>query len=123
MMMMQRELTEQEKAELEALNQAVTAAIEKRREWLDRKMGEVSTLKVGDPIFNVGTGEFLGTVSRLYRHWRDRDGGIRDVSPAVQYEYQVSEGCYDNTSRQTYTRFGGLEEARAALAVRLGELA
>ena len=107
----QRPLTDDEKAALDALNAAVLAAIDARRAWLDAKMHECSRLQVGDDIYDVDSGRRLGTVSRLYRFWQDRDGGVRDTSPNCSYEYETSPRCFDNTSRQSGRSFGTKEDA------------
>ena len=82
------------------LNKAVKDAIENRRKWLDNKMDEYSDIHVGDIIKNSQTGEVLGKVTRLYRYWQDRDGGVRDTHMSIHYEYEISPGNFDNTSRQ-----------------------
>ena len=107
----QRPLTDDEKAELAALNDAVTQAIETRRIWLDTKMAETSRLQVGDDIYDIGTGALLGKVVALYRFWADRDDGIRDKSVSCHYEYTTIGGSHDNTSRQMGRSFGTREDA------------
>jgi len=106
----QRRLTDDEKSELANLNAAVTSAIAARRQWLDAKMHETSRLKVGNDIYDVDSGRKLGTVSRLYRFWEDRDDGIRDTSIECSYEYETMPRCFDNTSRQTGVRLGTQED-------------
>ena len=114
--MNQRPLTKEEKKELIALNDAVTAAIEARRDWLDKKMVECSKIKVGDDIYNLDTGHLLGKVTKLFRFWRDHDDGVRDRSHYCEYAYH--ERTYgnvrllDNTSRQTALRFGLLTDLK-----------
>ncbi len=85
---------------LDGLNKAVHDAIEERRKWLDIKMPEYGDFQVGDVICNGRTGERLGVVTGLYRYWRDRDDGIRDTSMSIDYRYETSSNCFDNTSRQ-----------------------
>ena len=95
-----RMLTDDERAELAGLTEAVKTAIFRRRIWLDRKMQELSDIQVGDVIEDQN-GHRLGIVSRLYRFWRDREEGIHDTQIAIEYEYLT--GNYktaDNTSRQ-----------------------
>jgi hypothetical protein len=106
-----RPLTEDEKNELADLTAAVTAAIEARRNWLDAKMHEISRLQVGDDIYDLDSGAKLGTVSELYRYWRDRDDGVRDTDAYCSYRYVTSPGCSDNTSRQVGRSFGTREDA------------
>jgi hypothetical protein len=106
-----RPLTDDEKNELNKLNNAVTEAIATRRSWLDTKMLACSHLQVADDIYDVKSGDKLGKVSALYRYWRDRDDGVRDRSLSCEYEYETSPLCYDNTSRQTERTFGTRQDA------------
>ena len=108
---MNQRLTPDEQAELDQLNAAVTAAIARRRSWLDEKMAEKSDLQVGDPIYHLESGRRLGTVSRLYRYWRDSDGGMRDRSLSIEYEYEESPGIFNNTSCQLGVGFGSKKAA------------
>jgi hypothetical protein len=108
---MKRRLTEDEQNELANLTDAVTAAIEKRRKWLDTKMHECSRLQVGDDIYDLDTGAKLGKVTELYRFWRDDDEGVRDRTVACDYRYETQPRCYDNTSRQPGRSFGTREQA------------
>lgn len=106
----QRPLTEDEKGELAGLTAAVSAAIEARRDWLDAKMHETSSLQVGDDIYDVRSGRRLGAVSKLYRYWRGRDD-LLDKSACCDYEYRERGNCFGNTSSQTGLSFGTREEA------------
>jgi hypothetical protein len=120
----QRDLTDDEKNELKNLNDAVSAAIEARRDWLDVKMHECSRLKIGDDIYDIHKGIRLGTVARLYRYWSGRND-LLDKSVDCDCEYQTSSNCFDNTSRQTGILFGTKEEAadyaeRRASRLRMG---
>lgn len=102
----QRPLTDDEKAELDALNEAVTNAIETRSRWLDAKMVETSCLQVGDGIYDLDTGSRVGTVTRLYRVSAKNHNGIYDTSVSCYYEYEKAPRSFDNTSRQTGRRLG-----------------
>lgn len=102
----QRPLTDDEKAELEELNEAVNNAIETRRRWLDEKMVETSVLQVGDGIYDLDTGSRVGTVTRLYRVSAKNHNGIYDTSVSCYYEYEKAPRSFDNTSRQTGRRLG-----------------
>lgn len=114
----QRPLTEDEKHQLDNLTAAVTAAVEARRTWLDAKMHECSHLQVGDDIYDVNQGRKVGTVSKLYRYWRDRNP-LLDDSHYCDYKYQTSANGSDNTSRQVGRSFGTREDAiRRAEALR-----
>lgn len=108
--MNQRRLTDNERAELDALNESVSAAIQIRREWLDAKMHETSQLQPGDAIYDLATGRQLGIVRRLYRYHADGNQ-LYDDSPSCSYEYGTGNNCYDNTSRQPGLSFGTREEA------------
>lgn len=99
--MTHRQLTDSERQELDALNDAVTSAIATRRAWLDAKVLECSTIKPGDMLYEVCSGMELGRVSKIKRFWRDRDEGVRDTSPSCFFEYETSPGSFDNTSRQS----------------------
>ena len=114
----QRRLTDDEQRELDGLNTAVADAINARRIWLDMKMHETSSLKVGDDIYDLDTGQKLGTISELYRYWRDRDEGVRDHSHSCDYQYETLGGWFDNTSRQTGRRFGTKDDALARVETR-----
>ncbi|MFA4050929.1 MULTISPECIES: hypothetical protein [Mycobacteroides] len=97
-----------EHSELDALNAAVQAAIDARREWLDGKMRETSKLQVGDDIYDAQTGEKLGVVSGLYRYHAGRDD-LYDTDVECDYQYETRPGCFDNTSRQVGRMFGTRE--------------
>jgi hypothetical protein len=109
--LLRRSLTPAEAGELAAFNAEVTDAIERRRAWLDGKMHELSTLQVGDGIYDLITGSRLGTVSALYRYWRTRDDGVRDTTLSCAYEYEQQPHVYRNTSSQPYLLFGTQEDA------------
>lgn len=118
----QRSLTDEERAELNKLNAAVHRALEARRKWLDAKMVETSRLQVGDDIYDIGRGVKLGTVTRLYRVWRNREGGVRDNSHYCDYEYTTGALTRDNTSRQPELRFGTQDDAISEASRRLEAL-
>lgn len=102
-----RPLTDEEQNELDALTAAITGAIEARRAWLDAKMQECSRLRVGDDIYDLDSGTKLGTVSELYRYWRDRND-LLDTSHYCDYRYGSN-----NTSSQPGRSFGTREDALA----------
>lgn len=112
-----RELTSVEQKELVDLNNAVTDAIRARKEWLNRKMHEISHLHPGDDIYDLDSGKRLGTVSRLYRYHTDRNVEL-DCCLSFHCEYSVDTNCYDNTSRQIGLRWGTKEQAREAAETR-----
>lgn len=105
-----RPLTESEKSELDILNKAVDDSVMRRKLWLDAKMLEVASLKVGDDIYNIATGQRLGVVSGIYRC---HEGDQRyDTGVSVNYQYCVGNNCHDNTSRQ-FIRVGTKDDAIA----------
>lgn len=107
----QRRLTDDEQQELDELNAAVTAALTARRDWLDAKMHETSTLQVGDDIYDINAGMKLGTVSRLYRYQSDNYDGVYDTSVSCDYRYETHPRCFDNTSRQIGLSYGTRDDA------------
>jgi len=118
-----RDLTKDEEAELAALNNAVKNAIAKRREWLDAKMVEASSLKIGDDIYDVNRGCRLGTVRKMYRYWRDKDEGVRDTRLSVEYEFEVYDKCYSNTSSRPELWYGSRQDAERVARQRADFLA
>ncbi|WP_131726071.1 hypothetical protein [Mycobacteroides abscessus] len=121
MMRTQRPLNAEEYSELEALNAAVQAAIDARREWLDAKMRETSKLQVGDDIYDVQSGEKLGVVSGLYRYHAGRDD-LYDTYVECDYQYETRPGCFGNTSSQGGRLFGTREDAAAHAKLLVAQL-
>jgi hypothetical protein len=122
--MTQRSLTPDEQAELKSLNDAVKAAIETRRKWLDAKMHEISRLKVGDGIYDLDTGRYVGMVKRLHRTWQDKHEGVLDANPYCDYEFESEPGFITSTARYFGCRsFGSREDAARVLADRAAALA
>jgi hypothetical protein len=121
---MYSEVTPEDDARLKELNQSVTDAIAVRRAWLDAKCTEYSPLKVGDEIWDLNAGWKLGTVTDIYRFWRDRNDGVLDTSLSYEYQYLLvgQRNSYDNTSRQTGVSFGTKEQAIARQESRLAGL-
>lgn len=118
----QRPLTDDESAELGCLNSAIQKAIDIRTEWLDKKMVECSDLQVGDDIYDINTGNKLGTVCRLYRYFKTQNI-IYDNSPHCDYEYKTNSGYIDNTSRQLSIAFGtGDQASRHFFAVQASKI-
>lgn len=109
---MKRFLTDEEQLELNILNDAVKATVEKRSQWLDSKMVEIAKLKIGDDIYNLNTGRRLGKVTELYRFWRKQSRWDLDNHIDICYEFEVEPRCFDNTSRQPGLFYGPKEEVR-----------
>ena len=93
--------TEALQKELELLNSEVTAVLAKRKKWMDDHMTDFAKFKVGDEIYNLQTGQYLGVISKLYRYWgEDHRDPQYDTAMNVEYQYHTGNNCYDNTSRQ-----------------------
>lgn len=116
----QRALNDDEQRELDALNAAVTAAVEARRDWLDAKMHETSRLQPGDDIYDTDSGRKLGRVSELYRYQTGRND-LLDTGHYCDYQYETGRLSFDNTSRQVGLSYGTREDA-ASLVSRLASL-
>ena len=81
-----------DRSELDHLNYEVEAALRRRREWLDERMGALSPLRVGDEIYDVDRGERLGIVTEIYRRFAARHHGIYDSDLVIEYEYLTDSG-------------------------------
>lgn len=109
---MQRTLSVCDKERLKELNKAVSSAIAIRREWLDSKMPEYADMQIGETIYDLELCVPVGEVSKLYRVWQDRDEGVRDTSLSIEYEFETSPRCFDNTSLQPF-KLGSKSQAAA----------
>jgi len=114
--MKQKFLTTDDHTELDHLTAAVTRALADRREWLDVKMLECSDLQIGDDIYDLTSGEWLGVVTEVSRYHRDRDQGIRDTSIDHHFVYTKGDdprgdNTYYNTSGGFRGDFGTKEQA------------
>lgn len=109
--MIHRPLSPEDEAELERLNAAVTAALDARTAWLDRKMAEYATIPIGGEIWDVKRGVRLGVVTEHYRY---RSSPLSDKSLNIDYRYlrEGTPNSYDNTSSQPECRFGTADDAR-----------
>ncbi len=108
--------------ELKHLNQIVDAAIKQRTEWMDAHMVDFAKWKVGDKLYVLSTGEYLGAVSSLYRFWGKQKDPRYDTSMDIEYEFTRGDNIFDNTSRQPNLRIGTLEEREAWLERELGSV-
>jgi hypothetical protein len=84
-------------------------------------MEKYSKLHVGDRLFDLRTGEFVGSITRLYRYW-EKDPRYDDQL-CVDYEYiRCDTGTSDNTSRQPNRKFGSSEDAKMFLEIKIGSM-
>lgn len=84
--------------ELAALNAAVDEAVARRRQWMDDHMADYARYRVGEKLYDLGTGRLLGTIEKLYRYWANHDPSM-DTRMSVDYAYRTRDGFIDNTSR------------------------
>ncbi|MFM2134463.1 MAG: hypothetical protein RL156_1744 [Bacteroidota bacterium] len=91
-------MTDEDEQQLELLNEAVESAIEARTAWLDERMPKYAKFAIGEDLYNLETGELLGTVKGYYRYWAEHDV-MHDTSMDIDYEIHVGGCVYDNTSR------------------------
>lgn len=113
------------RAELKLINAGIDAILGHRRKWMDDHMDDFANHHVGDEIYDLKTGRLLGTITKLYRYWEDRDPRY-DTSMTVEYQYRVAgtENHYDNTSRHGgLLQFGTAEQAAESLKSRAEYLA
>ena len=111
--------------ELEALNAEVSAALAKRKEWMDANMENYAKVKVGEDIYDLQTGQLLGKVVSLYRY-SAKHNPLYDTQMIIEYAFETSPNCIDNTSRHgVYTegRFGTRDEARRRFELAAAALA
>lgn len=85
--------------ELDALNAEVQAVLAKRKAWMDAHMAEFARVPVGEEIYDLKTGQKLGTVTKHYRYWDEQQNPLYDTSMSVECEFEVRPNTYDNTSR------------------------
>lgn len=62
-----------------------------------------SSLKIGDDIYNLTTGECVGTVTEIY-------SDFGELTCAYRYLKAGSEVCHSNTSRQSSFDFGSKQD-------------
>lgn len=105
-------------AELKRLNQAVDDAVDARKAWMDGHMADYAQHQVGDVLYDLGTGQLVGTVSSFYRFHADDQRFDRSMSVDYQIEMAGWGNCYDNTSSQPGRRLGTAEELAAHLEQR-----
>lgn len=96
-------------AELQRLNEEVARALGARQAWMDDNMVHYAKYKVGEDLYDLDSGRWLGKVSGLYRFWGDGRNPLYDTSMTINYHLKVGDLTYDNTSRMT-CRYGNAEE-------------
>lgn len=87
--MRHRQYTEEDSAMLEQLNEAVRAACDARRKWLDDNMAKYSDLQVGDTVYNIEKGHPVGVVIAICRWHRDDIRYDDSLSSYVEFEEGV----------------------------------
>jgi len=85
-------------AHLDELNDAVDKAVAARKQWMDDNMAAFAEFKVGDVVYDRTTGAWVGQISKLYRVHQDDPRFDRSMS--VDYQFETSPRCFDNTNRQ-----------------------
>lgn len=103
------------KEKLDLLNKKVSEVLKERTEFLDSLMKSTAKFKVGDDIYSLTTGKRVGTVSRVYRYFKERGNLLLDDSLRIDYEFETEPGsmCFSNTSCTPSELFGTLDEAIA----------
>jgi hypothetical protein len=84
--------------ELKALNAKVSEAIAERKAWMDAHMKDYAKWQIGEVLYNMETGQKMGTVSHHYRYSAEHQP-FYDTSMSIDYTLETSPGCFDNTSR------------------------
>lgn len=114
------ERNKQLKAEFEALNDKVEAAIRERKDWIKAHLEDFSKFKPGDEIWDGRSGRKLGVCESLYHATWGRSGEVARESISVYAHYKDLRGFMDNTSRQmdiwpcTREEAAGYAESRAS---------
>ena len=91
-------LDEVDAEQLKLLNAAVKDAIAARTAWLDEQMPKYAKYAIGEELFDLDTGRWLGEVSSYYRYWADQNP-VHDTHLSIEYKLRTQENVYDNTSR------------------------
>jgi hypothetical protein len=95
--------------DLARLNKAVEAALAERKAWMDSHMPDYAKYKIGEELFDLKTGERLSVVSSYYRYWSGHNPSL-DTTMNIEYQFETSRNCFDNTSRQPARSIGNAEE-------------
>ena len=91
-------LDSEDAEELKRLKAAVKDAIAARTVWLDERMPKYAKYEVGEDLFDMDTGRWLGTVDSYYRYWAEQNP-FYDTHLSIEYKLRVQDNVYDNTSR------------------------
>lgn len=84
---------------LTSLNKSIAAACEKRTDFLNSKMAEYAKVKIGENMYHLETGQFLGHVSGYYRYHAN---DMRfDSSLSIDYRFKGGS----NTSSQGLNKY------------------
>ncbi len=110
--MISKDLSPDDKARLDELNDAVTGAIAARTKWLDSKMEEYAGIQIGEEIYDLDLLMPIGIVIRHYRLQAGRND-LHDTSLYIHYEYSPHGGSHMiyNTSGQPGLYFGTKDQA------------
>lgn len=107
---------------LKELNDAVDKAITDRKQWMDDHMKDFAKYQVGEQLYNLDTGELLGTITKLYRYYAHHHPEM-DRIMRIDYVYKTSPNTNDNTSRHGGRLwYGNKEELERQLAWKLRKL-
>lgn len=117
-------LSDDHAAELDRLNAAIKQAVQNRTEWLDNHMAEYAKYAIGDPIYDLESGECVGEVCGYYRFHASQKDWRFDDSLSISYNFRKpsEHSCIDNTSSQPYklgTKAEVVERLRSKMS-RLG---
>jgi hypothetical protein len=98
MMLSNGEVTPELDVELARLNQAVDDAVAARKAWMDAHMADYARFQVGEVVYDMRTGQLLGSISSLYRYHADDSRFDRSMSIDYQIQEPGWDNCYTNTS-------------------------
>ena len=107
------------RAQLDHLNAEVQDAIDRRTKWLDMHMAQVCRLQIGDAIYDVNTGEKVGTVTEHYRYWASQRPDFDfSLEVDVKFEMEGMPNCFGNTSCEPRRIFGTWQDCVTAADMR-----
>lgn len=91
-------------ARLQELNDAVSAAIAARCDYLEARVREHATIGIGEGIYDIRSGRCLGVVRR--RWWSIANGFT------VEYEYETAPGIFAVSNELLGNTFGSRRDLR-----------